>query len=328
MKWDGKRLNKARLLRNGRLKLFSLAFACGLWLFVNYGERDTEKTLVVPVELRNLPAQFVITGARDEYVDLRLRGPRSLLDGLRKRIRLDLSDVRPGVSSFRVNADMLNLPRGVKLVRISPAQINLNIARLLKRTVPVQLDLIGKPPHGYTMNEVRVVPEKIEVTGPAPQVEKFQAVLTDSIDVSNLTQSVTQDLNLRGPEEDLVSYSTERVRAQIRIQEVILTHEFRRLKIEVKNATFRATVTPTQADVTVRGSQRLIEELQLNDGKIFVDASGQKPGSTSVPVTVLLPPGIELVSQDPAAVELRLEDDSKKRLQNPRTAGDKRKPGV
>lgn len=327
MKWNGKRL-KTRLLRNGKLKLFSLAFACGLWLFVNYGERDTEKTLLVPVEFRNQPAQFVITGTRDDYVELRLRGPRSLLDGLRKKIRLDLSDVRPGISSFRVNADMLNLPRGVKIVRISPAQINLDIARVIKRTVPVQLDLIGKPPHGYIVKEARVIPEKIEVTGPAPQVEKFQTVLTDSIDVSNLTQSVTQDLNLRGPEEDLVSYGTERVRAQIGIQEVTMTHEFRRLKIEVKNAAFRATVTPSQVDVTVRGPQRLIEELQLNDGKIFVDAIGQKPGSTSVPVAILLPPGIELVSQEPAEVELRLEDDSKKRPQNLKPEGNKRKSGA
>jgi YbbR domain-containing protein len=223
---------------------------------------------------------------------------------------------------------MLNLPRGVKLVRISPAQINLNIARSIKRAVPVQLDLVGKPPHGYTINEVRVVPGQIEVTGPAPQVEKFQAILTDSIDVSNLTQPVTRDLNLRGPEEDLVTYSTERVRAQIGIQEVVMTHEFRRLKIEVKNAAFRATITPSQADVTVRGSQRLIEELQLNDGQIFVDAIGQQPGAISVPVAVLLPPGIELVSQDPTTVELKLEDDSKKKPQNFKAAGGKKKPGV
>src|SRR5262245_32997713 len=78
MRWGRKKL-KARILRNGMLKVFSLAFACGLWLLVNAGERDTEKTLVVPIELGNLPAQFVIVGKQVEEVDLRVRGPRTLL---------------------------------------------------------------------------------------------------------------------------------------------------------------------------------------------------------------------------------------------------------
>src|SRR5215204_7708046 len=123
MKWDSKQF-LTPFHHNRKLKLFSLAFAFGLWIFVNYGERDTEKTLLLPVEFRNLPAQLVITGSRVDYIDLRLRGPRSLLEGIKsKRIRLDLNDVRPGMSSFRINADSLNLPRGVRIVRISPAQI-------------------------------------------------------------------------------------------------------------------------------------------------------------------------------------------------------------
>ena len=106
MKWVGKRLNQ-RIVGNGRLKLFSMAFACGLWLFVNYAERDAEKTLVVPVEFQNLPAQLMINGTRDEYVDLRLRGPRSLLSQLNsKKLRLDLREVRPGMASFRITSSI------------------------------------------------------------------------------------------------------------------------------------------------------------------------------------------------------------------------------
>jgi YbbR domain-containing protein len=328
MKWDGKKL-KALFVRNGKLKLLSLAFACGLWLLVNAGERDAEMTLLMPVELRNLPAQFVVTGPQTDFIDLRLRGPRTLLSQLKsKKIKLDLNGVRPGLSSFRVNADLLSLPRGVKVVRISPAQINLEIARVIKRTVPVRLELMGEPPHGYVVADTQVVPDRIEVTGPAPQVEKFEAVATDTMDVGRLTQSVTQDLSLRGPEGALVTYSPEQVRVQVNIQEVMITREFRRRKIEIKNAPFQAVISPPQADVTVHGPQRLVEELRLNDGEVFVDATGQNPGTATVPVTVLLPPGVELVSQEPTEVELRLVDDSKKKAQNLKTAETKKKPGV
>lgn len=321
MKWDIKRRSK-RIIGNGRLKLFSIAFACGLWLFVNYAERDAEKTLVVPVEFHNLSTQLIISGPRDEYVDLRLRGPRSLLGQLTsKKIKLDLSEVRPGLASFRITADMLNLPRGVRLVRINPAQVNLTIAQIIKQIVPVQLELMGKPPRGYIVKETEVNPDRIEITGPAPQIEKIRTVLTDTLDLSPLTQSMTRDLTLRGPEEGFVSFSRDRVQVRIGIEEVISTREFRHIKIAVKNDTSRAELRPATATVTVRGPQRLIENFVLNEEHVFADTNGQGPGRVTVRLSIVLPPGIELVAQDPEKVEVRLLDDNKKKPPKPRNDG-------
>lgn len=328
MNWAGSRLSR-RIVGNGRLKLFSIAFACGLWLFVNYAERDAEKTLVVPVEFNNLPAQLMINGTRDEYVDLRLRGPRSLLSQLTsKKLKLDLRDVRPGVASFRITPDMLNLPRGVQLIRISPAQVNLSVAQIVKRTVPVQLELRGKPPHGYIVKETEVKPEKIEVTGPAPQIEKLQTVLTDTLDLTTLAQPITRNVALRGPEEGFVSYSTDRVQVHIRVEEIIATQEFRNLTIVVKNATARATVLPARVTVTIRGPQRLLENFAFNEDQVFADAIGQGAGVATIPVTIVLPSGLELVSQDPEQVELRAGEETKKKLPKPRIGGRVQKSGV
>lgn len=313
MTWYSKQL-LAPVYRNGKLKLFSLAFAFGLWILVNYGERDTEKTLVVPVEFYNLPEQFVITGARDDYIDLRLRGPRSLLEGIKsKRIPLDLNDVRPGVSTFRINADSLNLPRGVRIVRISPAQVNLDIARLIRRTVPVRLETVGTVPRGYTLAAPELLPDKVEVSGPSSLVEKIRMIQTDSFDLSSLTQSVTPTLNLRGPEEESVSYSVQKVLAKIDVQEVILTREFRNVKIDIRNATQRATLTPERVQVKVRGPQRVLEGSEAPAIDAFVDALEQNTGEATVPVAIVLSPGLELVSREPEEVHLRFADDEKKK---------------
>src|SRR5262249_38604413 len=250
------------------------------------------------------------TGSRIDYIDLRLRGPRSLLDGIKsKRIRLDLNEVRPGVSSFRINADMLSFPRGVRIVRISPAQINLDIARMIKRLVPVHLETVGTLPHGYTLTATDILPDKVEVSGPDSTVEKIRAIQTDPIELNNLTQPVTQDLNLRGPEEELVSYNIERVLVRLGVQEIVATREFRQLKIEIRNAAYRATLVPEQVHIKVRGSQRLVEGTQADGITVFVDALEQKPGVVTVPVAILLPPGLELVSQEPTEVKLQLVDD-------------------
>jgi YbbR domain-containing protein len=234
-------------------------------------------------------------------------GPRTLLSRLSsKKINLDLAGVRPGTSAFRINAELLRLPRGVKLLRVSPSVISLDIARIVKRAIPVHVELLGKPPYGYMTGEVEVVPDTVEVSGPAPQVEKIEALTTEVVDLSRVTQSLTQDLELREPEGDLLTYSLDRVRARIEVQEVVILREFRRVKIAVKNATFRAVPTPFLADIAVRGPQRLVEKMRLVDGEVFVDANGQGPGTVTLPVNVFLPPGIEVVSQDPTEVEVKL----------------------
>jgi len=325
MNWGGRKV-KSLIVRNGTLKVFSLAFACGLWLLVNAGERDTEKTLVVPVELRNLPSQLIVIGPQVESVDLQVMGPRTLLGQFNpKKITLDLSRVRPGPATFRISADLLSLPRGVKVERISPSQVNLEIAAIIRRTVPVQPNLVGKPPPGFTVKEVAVVPNTVDIVGPAPEVEKIEAVPTAAIDVERLTQPQTRELPLREPEGDLLTYNVERVRVRIEIQEVIITREFRRVKIAVKNAAFRVIATPSQVDVFVRGPQPLVEQLKLWDGEVFVDATGQGPGTAFLPVNVLLPPRIELVSQEPAEVEVKLIADTQKKPPQKQTPGT-RKP--
>lgn len=327
-RWNNGKGLKGLIVHNGTLKLFSLAFASGLWLLVNAGERDTEKTLVVPIELRSLSPQLVIVGPRTDYVDLRVSGPRTLLGRLNsKKITLDLTGVRPGPASFRLGADRLNLPRGVKLTRISPSQIDMEIAELLRRTVPVRLDIQGKPPRGYEVKAVEVQPDTVEVSGPAPQVEKIEAVTTEPIDMSRATQPIARTLELRGPKEEQVSYNQEQVHARIDVQDVILTREFRRVKVAIKNVLGRAVANPVQVDVTVRGPQRLVETLQFNDGAVFVDGSGLEPGGEPValPVNVIVEPGVEVVSQEPTKVALRLLADEKRQARSPRRAPESKK---
>jgi YbbR domain-containing protein len=314
---------------NGTLKLFSLAFAFGLWLLINAGERDTEQTMLLPVEFRNLPPQLVVVGQRVEFVDVRVSGPRTLLSRLSsKKISLDLTGMRPGPSSFRVNTELLNLPRGVKLLRVTPSAISLDIARMVKRIVPVRVEIVGKPPLGYSAGEVDVSPATVEVSGPAPQIEKIQAIATDPMDISRLTQSTSRDLQLPRPDGDLVTYSAEQVRARIEIQEVIVSKEFRRLRAMVKNARLHVTPSVFLVDVAVRGPQRIVEKLKLTSEEVFIDADRQGQGSVSLPVTVLLPPEVELVSQDPPEVEVKLTADDEKKSQNPPISIKRKKSGA
>ena len=51
----------------------------------------------------------------------------------------------------------------------------------------------------------------------------------------------------------------------------------------------------------------MVDQLQLGQDEVFIDAAGKEPGTALTPVTVLVPPEVEIVSQEPKEVSLTLK---------------------
>jgi YbbR domain-containing protein len=313
---------RAAVTRNLALKLLSLAFAFGLWSFVNFGERDTEEALKVPLELRNIPASLVITSPRVDFIDLRVMGPRTLLgriDRSRLSIPLDLNGVRPGPAVFRVTAESLNLPRGVRVVRINPATVTLDLEKIGRKTVPIQLRLDGEPPPGFKIVSARLYPESVEVSGPAREVEDIDAVYTQAVDIGDAdTGVIDQELSLE-PAGDYISFDVPRVAVEVRIEEVLVRREIQGLPIVTRNAVGEAVLRPAYVKVTLRGPKRLVSSLEAQDIQVYVDAS---LGEDDAKIQVDLPASVELVTLEPRTVTLTLV------LSTPTAAASSRSPAA
>jgi YbbR domain-containing protein len=291
--------------RNLSLKLLSLLIAFGLWSFVNFGERDTEDTLKVPLELRNIPPQLMITSPRNDFVDLRVVGPRTLLgriDRNRLALPLDLSGVKPGPAVFRVGAEALALPRGVRVVRINPAQVTIELERISHKTVPVRLRLVGKPATDLQVTDTKVSPEMVQVSGPASDIENISIVPTQAIDISKLSAgTIERELPLETV-GDYVSFSASRVAVQVRIEEIAMTREFKRVGIEIRGGAPGMKTNPETLRVVIRGPKRIVSSLELGGQGAYVDLSDAVSGDPK-PV-IELPEGVEIVAMEPETVKL------------------------
>src|SRR5208282_1195596 len=98
-----------RVRRNLGLRAIALLLAIGLWFFVNAGQRGVLAPMRVPISYRQLPAGLVIVNQRPEFVQIEVRGPRtllSLLDPDRMLLRLDLSGVTLGQAVFKIGPEM------------------------------------------------------------------------------------------------------------------------------------------------------------------------------------------------------------------------------
>lgn len=288
------------------LKVLSLAFAAGLWTFVNFGERDTEDALKVPLELRNIPATLVITSPRVDFIDLRVMGPRTLLgriDHSRLSITLDLTGVRPGPAVFRVATEPLNLPRGVRVVRINPAVVTLDLERVAKKTVPIHLQLDGEPPPGFKLVSARIDPETVEITGPASDVEGIELLRTTGLEIDAAEAGViNQELSLESV-GDYISTDVARVAVEVRIEEVQVRRELEGVAVRVRGTTEDAIVAPDTVRVTVRGPKRMVAAIESTDVNVFVDAAA---GDGVAKLLAEVPPPAELISLAPKTVVLTL----------------------
>jgi YbbR domain-containing protein len=303
---DPERIRRA-FTYNLPLKLLSLLLAFSLWFFVNFGERDTEESLKVPLELRNIPAHLMITSPRVDFVDVRVSGPRTLLGRIdRNRLSevLDLSGVRPGPSVFRVDAESLSLPRGVKVVRINPAQVTLELERVGHKSVPVRIRLRSRPPPDLEVVDTKASPETVEVTGPMSDIADVHAANTDPVDLSKATAGTLEKELPLVPAGEYVSFSATRVAVEVRIAEVSATREFRRVAVEVRHAPARARVVPERVRLIVRGPKHVVADLELEPGAVYVDAQGEEVGEHDMKVRADLPAGIKLDSVEPSTVRL------------------------
>jgi hypothetical protein len=297
------------LLNNAAVKLLSLAGAIGLWFFVNAGERDTEIALQVPVELRNVPANVMLVSPRVDFIDLVVRGPRTVLnriDAQQLSLALDLRGVRPGPAVFRIVGEALDLPRGLEIVRLTPSEVTLEFAAVVRKTLPVHVNFTGKPPQGLRVTETTVAPEVVEVVGPAKLVEELKSAETAPIDLADAAPGLIERDLLLEPPREYVSFSAARVHAQVLLEEPERTRVVANVPVVVRNSDYRTTLTPSKVQITVRGPRSATESLELNHGAVYIDASGQEPGTYEMTPAVDLPADVELVKQEPSAVRLRV----------------------
>jgi YbbR domain-containing protein len=290
-----------KVTHNWLLKLGSIAFAVGLWGFVNLGAREADRSITVPLEFHNLPPRLMITSPIPDAVDVRLRGPRTILgtiDERRQRIAINLANVATGPTSFKIDAEMLNLPRGVTVTRLTPVQVTLDVQRVIERMLPVVTNLTAAVPAGYRLVESEVRPTVVTVNGPAAQVGALRNVPIVPLHLPPTTGNFEETVLLERP-ADLIRLSPDRVLLRGVLEEVVTTQDFRNVEIGARNPPPEYHIRPRNVDVTIRGPQRLLRELRLSSQNFYVDLDGVVPGYHAKRVETTVPEGLEVLEIRP-----------------------------
>jgi len=182
----------ARLTHNLGYKVLALAIALFLW-GVAHGSSSIERGVDVPVVLRGVPAELVITGQSADVVNVRVVGSRAALRNLAPEeleYVLDVSSAKPGVADFEVDASTLDFPRGASVVARSPARIEVKFESRGTKALRVKPELTGEPAPGYEVVSVEAEPPRLRVSGARGELARLTEAPTEPVDVTGLTEGL------------------------------------------------------------------------------------------------------------------------------------------
>lgn len=156
--------------------ILALILAIIVWVVAERQENPVATILVagVPVKIQNLPEDFVLAEQPSlPEVDIKVRGPRSILDTLTTSdfsAYVDLSDAQTGSHQIKISVQ----PRisGVTVLATYPEAVLIKLDQKVEKEVPVSANLIGNPPFGYVAASPIITPTKLLVTGPESLVKK------------------------------------------------------------------------------------------------------------------------------------------------------------
>lgn len=205
---------------NWKMKVLALGCALLLWFYV-MGERRLEVAYAVPIELKNVPQGMVVTNDLPRNIDIRLSGPRALLNDLNQkevRISIDLVGLKPGITTFSRLDDHLRLPGGIQATRISPSFVDVKLERIIDKTVPLRARFGGQLSANLHLGAVDVLPERVVVQGAEGEVAGVSEVLTERIDLGEIKGSteLTLPLDYRGKYSQVKEVKSATVRLQIK----------------------------------------------------------------------------------------------------------------
>jgi len=141
-------------------------------------------------------------------------------------------------------------------------------------------------------------------------------VATGPLHLSATSGTFEESIELERP-ADLVRLVPDRVAIHGRLEEIVVTQDFRNVEIGVQNPPAQYRLRPHSVDVTVRGLQRVVKDLHLSAQNLYVDLAGVGAGSHPLKIQVVMPEGIEIVDVRPAEATVEVVAEPPKRRAKP-----------
>jgi YbbR domain-containing protein len=294
------------------LKVLAIVLASVLW-FTVAGEHVVERSLRVPLAVRNLPQHLEIVGDLPAAVDIRVRGSAAQLSRLDSGgvvAMLDLATARTGARLFHLRTDEVQVPYGIEVAQVNPPSLSLSLEKSVRRTVPIVPATDGEPAPGFVVGRMSAEPSTVQIAGPESHVREVSAATTEPIEIDGRTERVRDvvkvgvtDSSVRLVEQDLSATVV------IEILPAPIEREVTGVPVRSRNLApgLVPRVVPAVVSVNVRGQRDVLGGIRADTIDAFVDLAGLGPGRYNLRVQVDPSPEVGVGTVTPGVVSVTIK---------------------
>jgi|GEM_PF-1111295 len=274
-------------------------------------EKILTKTVEVEYDLIGIPEKGYSLASEPKIspAQVEITGAESALEEVKQVVCLiDISGIKNDLSKTETLKALDVNRKEVKGVIIEPRDIEVSI--FLTQGYPTKLlsvkpRITGKPAPGYFISEILVMPEELEILGNFYQLNQLEWIETIPIDVNGITKTLSvkvpplleEGLNIKDEQISLLEVT-------IQVQESVTRRTFSNIPVNLHNVSpfVSCRIEPICVDVTIEGKYRLIEEINEEQIKVWVEFDNEILDKQKLKVQVQLPEGTSLVEIQPEEV--------------------------
>lgn len=213
---------RGSFFNNVGLKVLALIFALVLWFFV-VGEESSEVGLMVPLGLKGIPAEMIVTKTPGVDVEVRVAGPGGFLEKLSPSdvtVALSLGDAKDGRNTYRLAPVNVKVPSGLRVLTVRPSSVDIRLERLVKRMLPVKVKTRGVAAKGFKVKSITVEPASVHVLGRKRVMKKIEVISTETFDISGADKDITETLHLDLSRKGLSGAEPDSVTLKVDVEKV------------------------------------------------------------------------------------------------------------
>ena len=300
------------ITNNFWLKVLSLLFAIVIFFIVRT-DKDLSFEKVARVKLVTSPS-MIILGQKERTLDVTIKQQNSIFSISPSDTELtgeiDIISETPGRVRVKVGRDSFpNLPKQYAMI-IERPYIDVDIDKIQEKVLPIQAVLKGEPHAGLMVEQVKVTPSHIKVSGARQQLARTQSIFTMPIIIEGINKNLITDANIELEESSAINSIEKSVVVSITLGPKKFNRTFLSVPIEIKNISkknlTKIQMRPRSIDVEVSGQRDILNKLDPSDVRVFLDASDLKPGWQDKQIILKIPGNVSLVKMIPDSISVHL----------------------
>ncbi|RIL10909.1 MAG: hypothetical protein DCC75_03375 [Proteobacteria bacterium] len=307
-------------MNNFWMKLASLLIAVFLAVVVNFyfvsNDNNTSVLqFIVPVEVKNIPAEKMLLLPVNRQVEVTIQGPSlfvSKFASTNPTLKVSIPSEVKNKFIAPLRREDLKAPPEVQVVSIKPSEIEFTLDTRITKEVPVIVPQIGQLPENLKLVSIKAEPDKVKVSGPESEVKAIKNVESLPLDLREIRESGEQNLAVRVP-GSMSDSAPRQISVNVTVNSVQVEAKYEQLAVEIRSLRpERFSLSPARVNLEVSGSKEAIKNLKPEEILPYVRLGEESKPGDKVKVGVDLPKGISLVYINPEKVDLIAAGDKPK----------------